>query len=54
MRGSRNDYPPLKWSQKAIECTLQAQDAPLNEAAIRLGVSLRQTEDQLKIGRAHV
>lgn len=47
MRGSRNDYPPLKWSQKVIECTLQAQDAPLNEAAIRLGVSLRQTEDQL-------
>ena len=31
------------------QVTLQAQDAPLNEAAIRLGVSLRQTEDQLTI-----
>ena len=29
------------------QVTLQAQDAPLNEAAIRLGVSLRWTEDQL-------
>lgn len=29
------------------QVTLQAQDRPLNEAAIRLGVSLRQTEDEL-------
>ena len=29
------------------QVTLQAQDPVLNEAAIRLGVSLRQTEDQL-------
>lgn len=29
------------------QVTLQAQDAVLNEAAQRLGVSLRQTEDQL-------
>lgn len=28
-------------------CTLQNQDPVLNEAAARLGVSLRQTEDQL-------
>lgn len=27
--------------------TLQAQDPVLNEAAIRLGVSMRQTEDEL-------
>lgn len=29
------------------QVTLQAQDPVLNEASIRLGVSLRQTEDQL-------
>jgi len=29
------------------QCTLQNQDPVLNEAAARLGVSLRQTEDQL-------
>lgn len=29
------------------QCTLQAQDRPLNELAIRLGVSLRITEDLL-------
>lgn len=29
------------------QCTLQAQDKPLNELAIRLGVSLRITEDLL-------
>jgi len=29
------------------KCTLQNQDPVLNEAAARLGVSLRQTEDQL-------
>lgn len=29
------------------QVTLQAQDAPLNEAALRLGVSMRQTEDEL-------
>ena len=29
------------------QVTLQNQDPVLNEAAIRLGVSLRQTEDQL-------
>lgn len=32
---------------KVIECTLQNQDPVLNECAARLGVSLRQTEDQL-------
>lgn len=32
---------------KVIVCTLQSQDPVLNEAAARLGVSLRQTEDQL-------
>ena len=32
---------------KATECTLQNQDPVLNECAARLGVSLRQTEDQL-------
>ena len=32
---------------KVTARTLQAQDAPLNEAARRLGVSLRQTEDTL-------
>lgn len=29
------------------KCTLQNQDPVLNECAVRLGVSLRQTEDQL-------
>ena len=29
------------------QVTLQAQDAPLNKAALRLGVSMRQTEDEL-------
>jgi N4-gp56 family major capsid protein len=29
------------------QCTLQSQDAPLNEATVRLGVSLRRTEDAL-------
>jgi len=38
---SRVDYP------KVIECVLQNQESVLNEAAIRLGVSLRQTEDEL-------
>jgi hypothetical protein len=32
---------------KVTDCTLQNQDPVLNEAAARLGVSLRQTEDQL-------
>ena len=32
---------------KVTECTLQNQDPVLNECAARLGVSLRQTEDQL-------
>jgi hypothetical protein len=36
------------WSIKSnSKCTLQSQDPVLNEAAARLGVSLRQTEDQL-------
>ena len=32
---------------KVTDCTLQNQDPVLNECAARLGVSLRQTEDQL-------
>lgn len=32
---------------KVTECTLQNQDPALNQAAERLGVSLRQTEDVL-------
>ena len=32
---------------KVTECTLQNQDPALNQAAERLGVSLRQTEDEL-------
>ena len=36
------------WLKKVTEkCTLQNQDPVLNECAARLGVSLRQTEDQL-------
>ena len=36
------------WSNKSNrKCTLQNQDPVLNECAARLGVSLRQTEDQL-------
>lgn len=31
------------------QVTLQNQDPVLNECAARLGVSLRQTEDQLKL-----
>lgn len=34
-------------SHKVTECTLQNQDPVLNECAARLGVSLRETEDQL-------
>lgn len=34
-------------SHKVTDCTLQNQDPVLNECAARLGVSLRQTEDQL-------
>ena len=33
--------------QVTCNCTLQNQDPVLNECAARLGVSLRQTEDQL-------
>jgi len=32
---------------KVTDCTLQNQDPVLNEAAARLGVSLRQTEDEI-------
>jgi N4-gp56 family major capsid protein len=32
---------------KVTDSTLQSQDPVLNEAAARLGVSLRQTEDEL-------
>ncbi len=37
----------LQLVTKVTVCTLQSQDPVLNEAAARLGVSLRQTEDQL-------
>ncbi|RKX51998.1 MAG: N4-gp56 family major capsid protein, partial [Thermotoga sp.] len=36
-----------QWIHINEQVTLTSQDAPLNEAAIRLGVSMRQTEDQL-------
>ncbi len=35
------------WLKLNEQVTLQAQDAPLNEAALRLGVSLRESEDAL-------
>lgn len=35
------------WSKQVTDRTLQNQDPVLNECAARLGVSLRQTEDQL-------
>lgn len=38
---------PARKSHKVTDRTLQNQDPVLNECAARLGVSLRQTEDQL-------
>ena len=39
--------PATKCGPQVTVSTLQNQDPALNEAAIRLGVSLRETEDQL-------
>lgn len=35
------------WVQISDQVTLQAQDRPLNEASILLGINLRETEDEL-------
>jgi len=43
--------PPKRWSvaqkAKVIECPLQTQEPVLNEVAKLLGISLRETEDEL-------
>jgi N4-gp56 family major capsid protein len=46
-RRIRRGFPATKVVTKVTDCTLQNQDPVLNECAARLGVSLRQTEDQL-------